>query len=345
VTKSLADTIISNPKARLGNDVLDCNHLLPDIRRAQRYVLSPDMAVTATTLSSAINPEWARKLIDLGWPPAEVTWIEWPSREMLETRKLMKTIGPSLMGDPPETRPEHCMTGILIRKDHPQAGSLHINCIEHDETGKGIWPWPLGYIVHRERYIGAVATPEVRAIWGYTEAVNIDPLVGHANATVHPNFSSSKGDVQKATNIMLQELAGLLRQAFSITTLLNLPTMTVIGQPKRPLGRYVGQGGKTHAYLSRTMVDMALPRTRQGSPTSLLKLIDDHHRRYRLHEVSAHYRHLRHEPKAQGWEKIEIAGATYWRKAIAPFLRGDPDLGVVEHEAHRVHGRPPPGTA
>lgn len=317
--KSLADTLISQPYLRLeGGRIIDSKIIASAVKAAERYELDEATVKLIVNLSNA-NPDVIRRYIDLAWPAAPLVWIEFPSHAMLEERRRIHGAPWDYVIRQPNAR-----TGMAI---DCRPGHMHINCIEHDETCKGIFPWPMGYKVYREPD-RRQTLKNVGEVWGYLPDVKkLDVLRGYGWASLHPDVMEDITESERLVEHMYKELAGFVRLTITALALLACPA-TAIGPPVRPRGRFVAHGA-THPYRDRRYVTLALPKTVREPVRHVERMLATHHKR--LHEVRAHYRHLRHRPSTPGWEQIIIGNEMYWRKSIPRHLRGDPDLGVVEH--------------
>lgn len=323
--KMLADLLIANPVMRLAKGrTIDSAALAKAARRAERYLLDERTTRMIVRVSNN-HPAFMRKLMDLAWPAAEDVWIEFPSHAMLDERAKLHMNSFDYVLRTPKAH-----TAALISTS---GDVMHINCIEHDETCHGIFPWLLGFKVFKERQDQPM--DECLAVWGYTpEAKHPEILQGYALPSVHPDTMNDVTGMEEIRGILLKELAGFVRLTLVALALLSSPA-TRKGPPTRPRGRFVAHGG-THPYHPRQFVELALPKTVRDAQAYVERTLATHHKR--LHEVRSHYRHLLYRPNAPGWEPIEIEGEKLWRKAIAKHLRGNPDLGVVEHVGVHVKG-------
>lgn len=325
--KSLADMLIANPYPRVGDMAslknIDCTLMAKTARVGERYELDDPTTRMMMRLAN-VYPRKIKQYMELAWPAAPEVWIEYPSKAMLEARRLIH--GPEWEY---VTRSTEARTAMVISCSD---SIMHLNCLEHDEDCRGLFPWLLGFRIHKEPIEQELTACGLT--WGYETTVpGLSSLCGHAVATVHPSIV--KPEIrQKLISVMSHELAGFVRVTLTALAMLNSPA-TRVGPPVRPAGRFVAAGG-THPYRPRRMVELALPKTVHDPVKYLEKTLATHHRR--LHEVRAHYRHLPRQPNAPGWEPITIGNETLWRKAIARHLRGNPDLGVVEHEGVLVKG-------
>jgi len=325
--KMLADMMLAvNPRAVpfTSNKVIDITRLVGVMRKAERYVLDENLIRTIVQLSQCY-PARAKQYMDLAWPAADSVWIEFPSQPMLQERRAIHGKDFAYVHRQPEAR-----TGILV---HMINGAMHLNCFEHDETCRSIFPWPMGFYLFKEPVEQELF--ECAAVWGYTEGMDLEVLRGYAVPSLHPDaVRNLPKDYKELVQIMTAELAGLVRLTVIALALLASPA-TRVGPPVRPRGRFIAHNA-THPYQPRRFVELEIPKRVREVRPYIEKMLATHHKR--LHEVRAHYRHLTYQPRAPGWLPIETPQGMLWRKAIARHLRGDPDLGVVEHEGIHAKG-------
>jgi hypothetical protein len=324
--KMLADLLIAQPYMRLDNNrLVDSTPLAKIAHRAERYVLDEQTTRMLVRLANCW-PRRMKQVMEIAWPAAPDVWIEWPSFAMLDERRKIQ--GPDW--EFTLRQPEASTAALIALRD----GHMHINCIEHDETCRGVFPWLVGFKVFKEPRDDQ-PLDDACAVWGYTRTTpGVESMRGYAIPSLHPDLiaETRKRDMQK---IMINELAGFVRVTLTALALLASPA-TLLGPPVRPRGRFVGKGGATHPYQPRRFVELALPKRVRNAQAFVERTLTTQHRK--LHEVRAHYRHFKYQPNAPGWEPIEIEGEKLWRKPIARHLRGDPDLGVVEHAGVHVKG-------
>ncbi|HEY1878453.1 MAG TPA: hypothetical protein VGG68_00825 [Caulobacteraceae bacterium] len=116
-----------------------------------------------------------------------------------------------------------------------------------------------------------------------------------------------------------------------------LQTVATVGQEERPPG-HVLVGGRMRPRLTICPLTLQVPRRIRNVAAYARRKLAETATGKRLHEVRAHYRHLAFQPRPPGWMPVIIEGQMMWRKRIDSHLRGDPALGVIEHDFTVVHG-------
>ncbi len=175
-------------------------------------------------------------------------------------------------------------------------------------------------------------------VWGYRYGVDekfMGPLVDRAVAQTPLRFfglDPLSGDDHRATT---RSMGGMLRVAVAMLSMLN--SVAAIEDATRPPGGRLLRGA-VRPYLSRAPVTITVPKRIKKVVDWARREVREACARKRLHEVRPHYRHLQQQPATPGWAEVSIDGKTYWRKRIDGHLRGDPDLGVVEHTHTVVKG-------
>lgn len=320
-----------DPKASLADDFVNHRCVDPDdpydvavardvISRAKRYVFDQAAADMASALAG-LPPLQLAKLLDACKPASSPVWIEMPVHEMFNDFEH----GPSPGG--------RC----ALLAEWATDGGTHCMLIHHLEPPVVRW-WPSGFLMAHEGkpYLKSATayTDELKnGLWGF----DYEPgtLHGRAKITLHPTVVRQ----HKKNGEMVTIPAGWTRFAIAALTILNSRSVEV-SEPVRPAGQRL-IGGKSRPYASLIPLRISLPRRVRNRAAYLAREAIAEHARRCLHEVSPHYRHLTHQPKTPGWLPVEIDGTIYWRKRIEAHLRGDPDLGVVEHDVTMVHGAHP----
>jgi hypothetical protein len=295
---------------------------------AKRYVMDDDALKLAVDLSES----WPREVLhqlDAIEMPASAVWIEFSSQTLTQQRLKYGTLE-----DAPADRPPTARCGMLI-KDRGD-GQIQTWCIEDgdpDEFGSRegmIVSWPLSYAISltgpHKAHRGQPGWTGV--CWGYgSQTEDLELLAGRAWPTMAPSFMKLFNE-QGAAKLM-HELRGWTRLTVSMLALLS--TVASIVEVPRPPG-HSRIGGLMRPRLKSDRLVIYVPRTIRKPVPWAQKIIRNSaaHRR-RLHEVSKHWRHLDRMPAAPGWEPVLIGNKHMWRKEIAFHLRGDPNLGVVEH--------------
>lgn len=334
----LADRITSRPQAGM-------EWIIPELRATttQRYVLDAGAVEMMVRLTQQL-PDKVAPLVQAGWPAADVTWVEYSARQLFEARDRWGAQPPEGAGEWKKlalSRPAQARVGALIKKEAD--GSLSVNVMEDDAESPGrSFCWPCGFRLyavsqrHHEDDLPEQTKKDFeRLIWGYTRGIDLGPLKDRARVTLHHTALKhpNGGQLIAAT---LSELAGVLRLTMSAMSLLN--TVAEVGPSLRPEGHRIGAGGHTRPYLPRALVRLEVPR-RVRDPVRWATQAAKEHAGRRLHEVRAHWRYLRREPARGSWERIEMEdGRVLWRRPIAQHLRGNPDIGVVEHAGVGVVG-------
>lgn len=321
-----------NPFGKIGP--IDNTSVQAILRRAERYVLDDAATRMAVDLSHA-SPKQVEQMISLAWPAAGAVWVEMPAVTMLQRRAALHP-GHSYQAAIDERDP-NARTAMLVER---QPERLVIWLVEdvakEDYTPKEpSFAWVLGYHIYREPQLTAQDLDQIKIIWGYTEPAKVDVLARRGYVSMSASIAQRLG--QKGIYEVATEMAGFTRLSLAILTMLN--TIATVEPATRPAGLRLVSGGHSRPYLSRSLVTVRVPKRVRDTRRWAQKQIATAHRR--LHEVRAHWRHLKHQPRRPGWEAIEIDGTAYWRRVIDAHLRGDAELGVVSHDGFEVKGRSP----
>jgi hypothetical protein len=362
-----------DPKATLADDVLDAR-LLPkavsfDVRRdrelvrqAKRYVFDEAACRLATRILARPDPPPYLRFLENAEPPSDVTWIEtsaWTEQD--EIRRLAREHpewGMASLGDAhPSDR-----TGWLFSRE-PGSPILQVFTWMHSMEG-AVVTFPLYHLVALEgapfrQLKEGEFTPDpsgqgvlVGARQGRLS--ELDQAAVTWNCELRPDFAKpmvGRGRIVSRLdmigNVPADRFNWFARNAsrglpFAILYLSMLNSVAIVDEAAtRPAGSRL-VGGSSRPYLTRQVATVVIPKRIRRPVDWALREMREAVSRKRLHEVSPHYRHLTHAPKAPGWVEVEIEGVTYWRKRIAAHLRGNPDLGVVEHDHTVVRGPAPP---
>lgn len=359
-----------NPKALLADDIMDPRlNIMKDqaglnpmiaryVQQARKFVLDEQATVLAARLSCAMPGEVGR-MLKVALPPAELTWIEMPTKVMQVARNM--ETGRQLSAQEQDhifSLNDSAKTGLLI---HHKGDMLHIYVIDHAEglAFPRYMPWPVCYDVALEGTpfievmkqdidvlltcwptIEAAMTNVAGVSWGYDETqIDVSPLVGRASARQAFVAGSMADGSVKAELIVevLKQLSGITRLA--VATLAMLNSVPVVYAEGRATGGRLLKGGLKPYFEAKT-ASLAIPRRVRRPVEFARRAIALEVKRKRLHEVRGHYRHLGRKPKASGWvEGINpLTGERCWRKPVAPHTRGDPQLGKVEPKTTIVHG-------
>jgi len=303
------------------------------VKAAQRYVLDDASTAMATRLAGCM-PRQLAKLIALAKPASTETWIEWPTSVMMQTRDALYPGWREQAGVEPRRVDPEARIGVLVNLE---GEAMHLHCVETPGHKHAPVMWAIGYMIGAG--LEGTGDDEARMGWGYAESVDVSALRGSIMVTIHP-FSSriADGERREALAMMIRELSGLTRITMSALAMLN--SVASIEEATRPAGRHVISGGSTAPFLSRRMVTLALPRTVRDPLAHVIRVGEA--RRKRLHEVRAHWRHYTRPPlnSLRGAERIEtLDGRILWRVPVEKHLRGDPDIGVIDHAGVAVRGR------
>jgi hypothetical protein len=321
-------------------------------RNCERYAFD-DAASDMVGRMGTQLPDKFRSLLTLGRPACDLLWIEWNHGL---ARRASQEVGVYEFDDADSEYVRRM--GVLATRLGNTDGEVALMFAQENDPSRALAElmyWPVGYVVStdgtklrlaartfvHDLYGGTRAEQDMttRRIWGFGGALSIAPLRGLATIFVTPGAVKLRSIddviVDKSVQQSVRDLIGALRLAVAALAILN--AVAEIGAEVRPPGLIRGSGD-LKPYVPRRLVTVRVPKHR--SPLSFARSrILAHHKR--LHEVRSHWRHLGHEPRASGWERIEIDGRTLWRKSIAKHLRGNPDVGVVEHDGARVAGPRP----
>lgn len=357
-------------KAMLADDVLNPAKLPKQVRfsvdqdrnalrRAKRFVF--DEAACRMAVRMIGCPDGALnfpRFLDNAEHPTDVIWIEasaWVEQD--EVRRLaaenpewgMGTAGDATVDD---------RTGWLFVRDR---GVLQVFTWMHTVEGM-VATFPVyhlvslgetrfprlgpGDVLHDGQSVlvqgksGRGTYEEQTAITWNIEGADpkvVKPLIGRARIVTRlSGLSLLRGEAARFNWFARNAARGL---PFALCYLAMLNTIAFVDEEARPPGQQL-IGGTSRPYLTRCAAKVVVPRRIRRVTKWALDEMRAAAARKRLHEVSAHYRHLRHKPLTDGWVEVEIEGETYWRKRIDQHLRGDPDLGVVEHDVTLVKGAP-----
>lgn len=302
--------------------------------RADRMVVD-DAAVRLAVTLAISAPREMRRMLDQIEFPAQPMWLEWSSRTMLQARLAEGTL---ISPEEADSRDPAAKTGLLIMPGLDNARELHSWCVEDADAESAkiageIMLWPIGITLYQPQDRRSESKGG-NMIWGYGDDVDVAPLSGRAAYLVTQSKERLLGKDGVAT--AAHELSGWSRM--TVAMLAMLQTVTIAGEPTRVPGS-VRLGGRLQPNLSTRHLSLQVPHRIRNVPAyARRRLHEEATFRKRLHEVRAHYRHLDHQPRAPGWAPILVEGQTLWRKRIAGHLRGDPSLGVVEHDVTVVHG-------
>jgi hypothetical protein len=333
--RMLAEDFIAQPTYKLGNKLIDSTLFVPIVKQASKFVLDEEatrMVVRLSSQQGIADPEHMALMANAAWPAADHVWIELPSEFMLKERELINPAGQywhKVDGVPYEERKPHHRMAVFAHKRDDQ--SMIIHCVEHfvGSAKDEVFSWPLGFLFHKSPTEGKQDAKTLKALWGYgSDATHLDHLRGRAHFTLHPGFVMT--DPEFSTHV--RELLGFLRLSVAALAILN--TVAEVSASNRPPGQFIGKGGRSHPRQTRSFVTIKLPK-RIKDPVAYVRRKFALHSR-KLHDVSAHYRHLPYPPNAPGWEYVDTHLGPRWRKPIPKHMRGNIELGVVEHKGHLV---------
>jgi hypothetical protein len=311
-------------------------------RGCERYAFD-DAASDMVGRMGAQLPEKMRALLGIAKPACDLLWIEWNHGPV---RRAGVEAGVFEFDD---AESEYVRRMGVLVEVIDEGKKLSFTFAQENDPVRALSElmyWPLGYMVSLdgtplnvsdEGAVTAASRNDItRLIWGFGGRPSMAPVRGLAAIFVTPGALELRridhaivdAAIRQATN----DLMGALRLAVAALAILN--AVGEVGGEVRPPGLIRG-GGDLKPYVSRRLVTVRVPKHRSALSFARSRILA-HHKR--LHEVRSHWRHLGHEPQAPGWERVEIEGRTLWRKAIAKHLRGNPDLGVVEHDGARVAG-------
>lgn len=318
--RTLADDIIAHPNARVpGTDVvMTAPEIVRDLRTADRYVLD-GRGVQVMHQLAAQDPKDILRLLKVAKPANPLTWIEWETWQLFDERERTDPGWHERMAVDRRKPGQRSGIFVLIRDD----GSLHINAIEHQADSRLPLYWPLGFNLFIEPEDQAPDMATVCNVWGYEEtADDLKVLARHGRFSAHPSYPLS----ERKLGSLAKQLSGFTRMTVAVLAMLN--TIAEKSESTRPRRRFIA-GGRTHPYVERRFLTVHVPKrvtdvTRWANREAVL-----YHKR--LHQVRAHWRYLKDRPNTAGWEHVEIDGVDYWRKTIEAHLRGNADLGIVEH--------------
>jgi hypothetical protein len=304
------------------------------IRQAHVIVISDELIEAVVDLGHA-EPRVINALrlgFHLPWP---VIWMEYSHGAFVEALAAKS-------GEPPAEVDR--MSGMLLWQRHD--GLIELACVAGPEPGKSTRPleWPIRFIFspderlaeplkdsgefdYRSGFHRVGSIEYSRAVWGYRTDSPVELGDLHQRAYValpQPYGRLAMGD-PKPFQTAIIELSGVVRMALAAIALVNGPTLRV---PEKPASPRVLVRGKSVPAREREVVTLHLPKRVKDRTAYILRTVREGCKR-RLHQVRGHYRYLAREPKAAGWQRVEIAGETYWRKWIAAHERGNAELGTV----------------
>lgn len=314
-----------------------------------KYVFDTAASAMIGTLGSQPSRGLAR-LVPLAVPPTETIWIEWDHRALRQAGIATGVV--ELDGSDAEWV---LRMGALVKRvrhgDSDEITATGFTFVGENEPAHAVVSvmyWPIAYLVGVElrqgmEYLGLGdwldderAVSIDRAIWGIGGLGDPKPLQGLGMCVMTDGADTlrriDRKVVDEAIKQAMFDLTGALRYAVAALAVIN--AVGEVGASHRPPGM-IRAGGSMRPYQPHRLVTVNVPKHRQPLSFARSRIAAVHHR---LHEVRAHWRRLTHEPRASGWAAVEINGRTYWQKAIARHLRGDPDLGVVEHAGALVRG-------
>ncbi len=280
--------------------------LLSGLKHARKYVLDTPASLLVHRLAYA-TPKELLRMLQVALPPAKTTWVE------LET----DSEAPGTYGA--------LVTSSLCGDTFTATITLRDRLYQHTVL-------PTKFVVSLgSALVISGDVPGAGNVWGFAEGTDgLAGLEGRAYVDaprVHPND----------LNGLRASLPVFLRCVVAALAMLNsVPTVMV---ESRPRGLRLVKG-QMRPYADRTTVSLNIPKRVRAHRAYALKQINKEIHRKRLHEVRGHYRHVSHKPQAPGWTAgiNPITGEPCWRKSIAPHLRGDPNLGVLEAPVTMVHG-------
>jgi hypothetical protein len=308
------------------------------LRTCERYVFD-DAASEMVGRMGAQLPEKMRALLGIAKPACDLLWIEWNHGPV---RRAGVEAGVYEFDDADSEYVRRM--GVLVER---LGGEVAFTFAQENDPVRALSElmyWPIGYMVWTDDSTVPVDAGLSRAeldeitrrVWGFGDRPKVAPL--RARATIFVTAGAIKlrridaDIVDQAIRQATADLMGALRLAVAALAILN--AVGEVSGEVRPPG-LVRSGMDLKPYVARRLVTVRVPKHRSALSFARSRILA-HHKR--LHEVRSHWRHLGHEPQAPGWERVEIEGRTLWRKAIAKHLRGNPDLGVVEHDGARVAG-------
>ena len=308
--------------------VPDNNPVRRFMLEAKRYVMDDDALRLAVDLSESM-PRQVLHQLDAIEMPAKSVWIEFSSAALTKQRLKYGTLE-----DVPADRPDTARCGMLIHEREP--GLIQTWCIEDGDPDEFkardgmIVAWPLSYAINLPGPVEMHRAPKDfnGIVWGYGQlADDLQVLDGRAWPTMDPSYKRVFGE--SGARKIMYELRGWTRLTVAMLALFS--TVATIEEVPRPEG-HVRLGGMVRPRLKSDRLVIYVPRTiRKPVPWARKAIHRAAQHKRRLHEVSRHWRHLEKRPSAPGWEPVLIGNKHMWRKEIEAHLRGDPNLGVVEH--------------
>ena len=326
--KILADKIIASKRFRT-NVVRDTpRQIAPDVRMARKYVLENHATALMTELANA-KPADMKRMIQVGWPAEEALWFEFPTKVVIDTREKLHPGWKESLGFDVKKEVGD-LTGFIVKKNGDSWQMMVIEACKSFLQIDDIFVWPVGYVLYKEPQPDVPGYEindrvYIEKAWGYNaNSKGVKALGGHVSLTMHKDMLEKK--YHELLAAALAELQGCLRLAVAAMSMLN----TVAEPTERVNGPRFISGGRTHPASAYYPLVISVPKRHTARPIGYItNQIAQHHRR--LHEVRGHWRHVKRQPRTDGWQEIEINGVTYWRKAIQAHYRGDPELGIVEH--------------
>lgn len=354
----LADDFMDQRLCTMQHSVVaDTNEELRSyLRTARKYVLDDEATRLASNLSCS-SPEQVARMLEVAVPPANVTWIEMPSAVMLDARRRAKDTAGFTEAQEAymDRRPADCRIGLLIIQDpglHKDGNVWGLYAVEHGDTVAEHFTWPIGFMVATEgrpflpdesHDLGPLTEEFMTAkVWGYHETAPALKVLNGRGFVIMPSTYSrterTKELVDGIAATAMQELSGITRLAVACLAMLN--AVPVIETEGRPPGSRLLKGGRTAPLYARSTVSLSIPRRVRAKEAFARRAIAAEVKRKKLHEVRPHFRHLTRKPAQDGWTQAihPLTLQPCWRKKIDGHLRGDPELGVVEHRTTIVHG-------
>jgi hypothetical protein len=333
------------------------------IKSYEKIVLD-EYAIQMAVRLAASKPIEMLHMLDAALPPSGKTWIEWPSRAMLLEQQAMQTEGlsaPASMNWTANRSPD-ARCGVMI-ETLPDA--YNITCIEHAETDKLVYEWPVSFRIPKDSQTRFKIDVEVKTtdnpvelrlkgrgsvlaqaaiLWGYgeqTKGLNNLARRGQVAIPSHMSLLLNAISVHNSEPLStlitntVQELAGITRLTVAILAMLH--TSMEVDEPVRPKGRFISKSGPK-PYSERRVARLLVPgRVRKVEEYVRSRIKEEGDRiRKRFHKVKAHYRHSHFLPlNGDGWTRCYCPGrepGKLWHKKIDEHWRGDETLGTVTRD-------------
>ena len=307
--------------------------VLSRLKHARRFMLD-EQASLLVDLLCRTNPKELLRILQVAAPPARTTWVEMyqPGVKRSGSGALLYKFGALVQtgeegGTLSITQTSH-VAGVSTPDTlhRPLPGTARFDGPEQLRTAmlSSIFTVALDGAPYKK--LGAAKTA---AIWGFEP--DTEGLAGLDGRIRVPG----NAELVDLKNLSLLSIF-LRATVVSLAVLNSVPTVMV---ESRPRGLRLVKG-QMRPYADRTTVSLNIPKRVRAHRAYALKQINKEIHRKRLHEVRGHYRHVSHKPQAPGWTAgiNPITGEPCWRKSIAPHLRGDPNLGVLEAPVTMVHG-------